>query len=337
MKKYLILFLTLCFFTIPLFSLTGELVFVDGTVDLKTAGGSQDYADIGMALETGDSIITGYDGYAELEMEDGSVVKINEDSIFKIASFQSPSGNRNNFQLVLGSAGYKFTKAMKDQEPMITTPSTVCGLRGTEFTVLAGIDGSSMYVVDEGSVAVTSNGTEVQLMAEEGVKVKSGEAPGEVFQVLRGKVDYSAFRTESQDSFLSNPSSTVFILTNQLEKYADEADKFESLYKAQLEAVNLLRKELDAKKKEEQSDFYKTVVFPEEVKVSGMKQNVRYYAVSAKSLRRFVIGSMFVEMKTRFVKDPGNPDYQDFMNAYNQFVSIYETRIVPYLVEADIH
>jgi len=336
MKKILFLSVLISSAAFSLSALSGELVFVDGTVDLKTNGGSLEYADIGMSVETGDSIITGYDGYAELEMEDGSVVKVNEDSIFRITSLQTDSGNKNNFQLVLGSAGYKFTKAMKDQEPLITTPSTVCGLRGTEFTVLAGIDGSSLYVVDEGSVAVSSKGEEVQLQAEEGVKVKAGEAPGEVFQVLRGKVDYSTFKTESQEAFLSNPSSTVFLMTDQLEEYADEADKYESLFQAQFEAVAALRKELDAKKKEDQSDFYKNVVFPEEVKVSGMKQNVRYYAVSAKSLRRFVIGAMYVEMKTRFINDQSSSDYQDFLNAYNQFVDIYETRIVPYLVEADI-
>ena len=140
----------------------------------------------------------------------------------------------------------------------------------------------------------------------------------------------------AQEAFLSNPSSTVFLMTDQLEEYADEADKYESLFQAQFEAVAALRKELDAKKKEDQSDFYKNVVFPEEVKVSGMKQNVRYYAVSAKSLRRFVIGAMYVEMKTRFINDQSSSDYQDFLNAYNQFIDIYETRIVPYLVEADI-
>ena len=78
-----------------------------------------------MPVETGDSIITGYDGYAELEMEDGSTVKVSEDSIFALSSFEQRGKEENTFQCVLGSVQYKFTKAMKENEPRITTPSTV--------------------------------------------------------------------------------------------------------------------------------------------------------------------------------------------------------------------
>ena len=73
---------------LPLLALNGEIVYVEGSVDLKTAQGDLDWADIGMSVETGDSIITGYDGYAELEMEDGSTVKVSEDSIFALSSFE---------------------------------------------------------------------------------------------------------------------------------------------------------------------------------------------------------------------------------------------------------
>jgi hypothetical protein len=226
---------------------------------------------------------------------------------------------------------------MRDEEPTISTPSTVCGLRGTEFTVLAGIDGSALYVVDEGSVAVSSKGEEVQLGAEEGVRVNAGEAPGEVFEVLRGQVDYSGFLTESEEAFLNNPATTVFLLTDQLLEYAGEADKFEALFEAQKEALAGLREKMKSMEDGPRKDFYGEFVFPEEIKVTGLKHNVRYYAVSAKYLRRYVIATMFVEMKTRYILDQENPDYLDFMNAYNQFADLYEMRIVPYLVDADIY
>ncbi|MDA3958818.1 FecR family protein [Oceanispirochaeta sp.] len=336
MKKILFFLLFTTLVMAPLFSLQGEIVFIDGIVDLKPASGGLEYADIGMPVETGDSIITGYDGYAELELEDGSLVRVNEESIFKISSVQTDRGSQNSFQLVLGSAGYKFTKTMKEEEPSISTPSTVCGLRGTEFTVMAGIDGSALYVVDEGSVFVSSKGEEVQLGAEEGVRVKAGQAPGEVFEVLRGKVDYSAFKAESEETFLSNPATTVFLLVDQLVEYANEADKFEALFQAQKVALDDLRVKMKAMGDDDRKSFYNETVFPEEIKVTGLKHNVRYYAVSSMSLRRYVIGTMFVEMKTRYILKQDDPDYLDFMNAYLQFVDIYETRIVPYLVEADI-
>ncbi|MBF9017311.1 MULTISPECIES: FecR domain-containing protein [unclassified Oceanispirochaeta] len=336
MKKITLFLILTSILAVPAFSLMGEVVYVDGTVDIKTSSGDFDYADIGMPVETGDSIITGYDGYAEIEMEDGSTVKVNEDSIFKLDSVQQDNKSRNSFQLVLGSASYKFTKTMKEQEPQIRTPSTVCGLRGTEFSVFSGIDGSALYVVDEGSVAVTSKGAEVQLGAEQGVRVNAGETPGVPFEIKRGKVDYSAFKAEAEEAFLSNPASTVFLMMDQLAEYADMSDENEALFQAQKDGLMGLREKLDTLEGDKKKAYYKETVFPEEVKASGLKQNVRYYAVSAKSLRRFVVGTMYVQMKTIYFMDQGNPEFLDFLNAYYQFLDMYETRIVPYLVEADI-
>ncbi len=322
--------------TFSAFSLAGELVYVEGSVDVKSSSGRMDWADIGMSVQTGDSIITGYDGYAEIEMEDGSTVKVNEDSIFKLDSVQVDSQETNSFQLVLGSASYKFKKALGTGEPQITTPSTVCGLRGTEFTVYSGLDGSALYLVDEGAIAVTSKGAEVELGADYGVKVDPGQTPGRPFEIMRGKEDYSNFLADSESNFMANPAATIFTMMDQLEEYADLADENEMYFVAQQDAVSSLREHMETLSGDEKSEFYKTVVFDEEVKTQGLKQNVRYYAVSAKSMRRFVIGNMFIKMTTRYILDPMNPEYLDFLNAYNQFLSIYETRIVPYLVEADI-
>ena len=336
MKKTALILFMFCLPLSLLSALSGEVVYVEGTVDLKTASGDMDWADIGTPVETGDSIITGYDGYAELELEDGSTIKVNEDSIFKLDTVQEQEQPRNNFQLVLGSASYKFTKAMKDNEPRISTPSTVCGLRGTDFTVLSGIDGTALYVVEAGSVAVTSQGKEVQLMAEEGVKVLAGEEPGEIFKVLRGKVDYSAFKAESEAAFFEDPAGSVYPLIDQLIEYADKADEFVAMLEAQEEATEVLRTKLDTLEGDAKKTFYKDVLSPEEIKIMGMRQNTRFYAVSAKSMRRFVVGTMYVQMKTRYIMDKQNPVYLDFLNAYNQFLDEYETRIVPYLVERDI-
>ena len=187
MKKAVLTFSILIAAGLPLLALNGEIVFVEGSVDLKTAQGDLEWADIGMPVETGDSIITGYDGYAELEMEDGSTVKVSEDSIFALSSFEQKGKEENTFQCVLGSVQYKFTKAMKDNEPRITTPSTVCGIRGTEFTVFSGLDGSAVYVVDNGSVSVSAEGEEVILEALQGVEVAPGSVPGGSFSCIAGK------------------------------------------------------------------------------------------------------------------------------------------------------
>ncbi|MDC7241282.1 MAG: FecR domain-containing protein [Spirochaetales bacterium] len=335
MKKALSFLIFISLISVSAFSLAGELVYVEGTVDVKSSSGRMDWADIGMSVKTGDSIITGYDGYAEIEMEDGSTVKINEDSIFKLDSVQQENEEKNSFQLVLGSASYKFSRVLGN-EPRITTPSTVCGLRGTEFTVYSGLDGSALYLVDDGAIAVSSRGAEVELGKDYGVMVEPGQTPGRPFEILRGKEDYTNFLSDSEANFMANPAGTVFTMMDQLEEYADLADENNMLYEVNFEALKTLRDTLRTLEGDEKSAFYAENVFPAEVTTSGYKLNVRYHALSAKSMRRFVIGNMYLKMTTQHILDPMNPDYLDFLNAYNQFLHIYETRVVPYLVEADI-
>ena len=293
-------------------------------------------ADIGMPVETGDSIITGYDGYAELEMEDGSTVKVSEDSIFALSSYEEKGTSRNSFQCVLGSVQYKFSQAVKDNEPRITTPATVCGIRGTEFTVVAGLDGSALYVVDEGSVAVSSKGEEVLLGALEGVKVEAGQAPGEVFPVLRGKIDYSKVRKEAEQRFLESPASSMRIMTAQLEEYIQEMEFYEAEYQKKYTRIKELREELFKLKGEERKKFYSENLSQIEVDTTYLKLNVRYFAVSSLSLRRHLVGTMYTNIRTAYILDQKNSVYLEFMKEYKTFLSIFENTLIPFLVKADI-
>jgi len=336
MKKTLFSLLLILALIPALSALSGEVVYVEGTVDLRNSYGDLDYADIGMPVETGDTILTGLDGYAEMEMEDGSTVKVYEDSIFTLSSIERSGKQANSFQCVLGSVQYKFTQAMKENEPSISTPSTVCGLRGTEFTVVAGLDGSALYVVDDGSVAVTAQGEEVQLGAQEGVRVNAGEAPGDVFPVLRGEIDFSQFRRESREQFLENPAASMGIMIRQLEDYADEADRYKQEFEDQKKLVEELTEKMKTLEGDERKSFYKESVLPEEVKTSYLVLNYRYYALSGLSLRRYVVGSMYVDMRTRYILNKQDPVYNEFVEAYNEFLRVFENRITPYLVPADI-
>ncbi|OQY31381.1 MAG: hypothetical protein B6241_14165 [Spirochaetaceae bacterium 4572_59] len=317
-------------------ALDGEIVYVEGSVDLKTAYGDLDWADIGMPVETGDSIITGYDGYAELEMEDGSTVKVSEDSIFALSSYEEKGESQNSFNCVLGSVQYKFTKAVKTGEPRITTPATVCGVRGTEFTVVSGLDGSAMYVVDSGMVAVTAKGKEVILGELEGVRVDAGEAPGEIFPVLRGQVDFSQVRAEAEQRFLDSPAASMKIMTSQLQAYIAEMEKSIQQREDQIVLIDELRKKFRTMEGDAKQKFYDETVFPEEMKVTYMALNIRYYSLSSFSLRRFLVGNMYINLRTKYILDPSDAEYQDFLKEYKYFLTFFENRVIEYLVPADL-
>ena len=317
-------------------ALDGEIVYVEGTVDIKYATGDLDWADIGMYIETGDSIVTGYDGYVELEMEDGSTVKVSEDSIFALSSYESQGSQKNSFNCVLGSVQYKFTQAVKANEPRITTPATVCGIRGTEFTVVSGLDGSALYVVDDGSVAVSAQGEEVVLGAMEGVEVAPGSTPGEPFPVLRGQIDYSKVRSEAEQRFLENPAASMRIMISQLEEYITEIKKYEKSFKElSLELISL-RETLFSLEGEAKNLFYKENLEDKDSQSSYLKLNMRYFAVSSLSLRRHLVGNMYVNIRTKYMGDTENPVYVDFVREYYKFLDLYEKALIPYLVDADI-
>ena len=91
---------------------------------------------------------------------------------------------------------------------------------------------------------------------------------------------------------------------------------------------------------EEQADerkkLYTDTVFPLEVETSYLRLNLRYYALSSLSYRRFVLGRMYVYMKSYFAVDKNNPVFLDFMEVYTRVLETFETEVVPYLVDADI-
>lgn len=336
MKRALIVFSGIFLLCTNLSALEGEIVYVEGSVDLKTASGDLDWADIGMPVETGDSIITGYDGYAELEMEDGSTVKVSEDSIFAISSYEEEGESQNSFNCVLGSVQYKFTKAVKTGEPRITTPSTVCGVRGTEFTVVSGLDGSALYVVDNGMVAVSAQGEEVILGELEGVEVAPGSAPGEVFPILRGKVDYSQVIKDAEQRFLDSPSSTMRIMISQLETYIKEMEFYENEFQTLSKELEDLRTELFKLEGDAKTKFYNENIVELDIRSTYLKLNVRYYAISSLSLRRHLVGTMYVNIRTSYILDNENPEYLSFQKEYQNFLKVFENEVTEFLVLADL-
>lgn len=337
MKKYIILTAILLF---PFILSAQQSVFeyVEGEVSIKRISGDLFEAQIGDTLNPGDSVITGFDGFAELTLENSSKITIDSDTVFVFSQKEQKGEKKSIFMVVLGKIGFKFDKLLN--EPDISTPATVAGIRGTEFTVVSAMDGSAMYIVDDGSVAVESEGSMVVLETLEGVEVPIGEEPGEKFEVLLGQVDYSQWLNEGQSRFESDPAGTLAGLTSKLQEYVEEADGFYGSYLQANAELTAMREKLSAigeeKGDEAKSEYYKSTVFPKEMDTSNFVLNYRYFALSSLSLRRYVIGSMYVDMKTKFILDKDNPLFRNFVKEYESFLMIFENKVVPYLVEADI-
>ena len=64
--------------------------------------------------------------------------------------------------------------------------------------------------------------------------------------------------------------------------------------------------------------------------------NVRYYALAALSLRRFVAGRLYVFLKARYIANPSDLTWTEFNSRLDAVLASFEKSIVPQLIPTDI-
>lgn len=322
------------------FAQEATVTYVDGWVDIKNKSGDLVEAWEGDLLYIGESVITDEASYAELEKEQrAAVIKIAPDTVFTIGEVEEKGNKRTVLSATLGSVAYKFNRTLSG-EPRISTPSIIAGVRGTEFTVFAGVDGSSLIAVESGEVDVTSEGETVQLLPKEGVEVRPGEKPGEKFQVLRGQIDYSTWNRQRFNAFLDDPVGAMKGVEKRLETFLTELGTLVPLYtklrKELLENRKKWERISDEEGREAAEPYYLENIEPIQKQTAPLFINIRYYSLSALSLRRYIAGRLYMEMKTRYIGNTGDDVFIDFIGVYNGFLEKFEKNITQHLVDADI-
>ena len=144
----------------------GELIKVEGKVWIINPDGTQHLAQIGETVKSEQVIETSEGGKAVLVFDDGSELKIRENSRIQL---NDPSVEANNSILLF--LGRIFARIMPSRtgEPSFSVEglSVVAGVRGTEFEMAQAMDGSALVSVEEGEVEVSGD--------ENLVSVKQGE------------------------------------------------------------------------------------------------------------------------------------------------------------------
>ncbi len=131
---------------------TGKVIHSQGMVQVLKD-------EVPWALNVGDlvnprqEIITGMDGYAKIQVPDGSVFEVFPNSR---ATFRSNQGNlRELLDLWIGRVKVHIEKLNgKPNHNRIHTPSAVISVRGTTFDVTVEPDEMTLVLVEEGQVAV---------------------------------------------------------------------------------------------------------------------------------------------------------------------------------------
>ncbi len=336
MKYIVIIFLSVL--SVSVFAQNAELVFVDGWVDIKSAGDTFE-AFPGDSLKAGDSVVTGEDSYAELEQKDLSSITVKPESIFTIREIETDSGRKTVLATTVGSVSFKFGKLL-GAEPRIATPSMVAGIRGTELTVYAGEDGSTLIAVTSGLVSVESEGSTVDLKKDEGVEVRPGEAPGEKFSLLGREMDFASWNKEKYESLIADPLSGLIRFNKQLNNYVADIKSLEenrtSNAQKKIDFQSELEKLKKSNKQDEADKFFKKNIQPLILLEAPMYLNIRYYILSALSFRRYIMGKLYLEMKSKYIMDAGNAVYKEFLSNYNRILDSFEIHIVPYMNPRDL-
>ena len=141
LNKYVLCFIFLIFlgFTTGfLFADEGPVLLMDFyNVDIRLADGEEVYEDElyeGYSIPVGSSIRTLEGGYAEIELYDFTIIKIDEETSFEIdAIMGSGGGDKNIFTLTTGKFRAVVASIAGEENYQFNGYSSVCGVRGTDL------------------------------------------------------------------------------------------------------------------------------------------------------------------------------------------------------------
>ncbi len=164
----------------------GKIDYIEGDVTITRNGASLPHADIGTAVENLDLIKTSSNSLVSIVFDKASgltgSVQIVAGSTAVIRQDQLSGTTANEVQLMAGSVNLKVKRlAGVKSAVQVKTPTSVLGVRGTEF-VVASFNGAALVACEEGEVFCSSY-SEVTTTRTSGKTGKSA-VPGTLVEVL---------------------------------------------------------------------------------------------------------------------------------------------------------
>ena len=179
---------------------TARVMALEGRVSVERTGELW-ILQAGQTVRGGQVVVTGPDGYTQLELSDHSVVEVFANS--RLVFRASPFNFRDLVDLYLGKIRLQIQHLTGGAPPYrVTTPTAVISIRGTVLNVEVGPAEETMVHVEEGSVGVRH-----RLMPGREISVETGESiqvlpnvplaalPGTTPLAIAGKVVRAAGET----------------------------------------------------------------------------------------------------------------------------------------------
>lgn len=234
----------LFFILIPVFGYSMKVTFFLGTSTL-TRNGKTINLKVGDIVSNGDIIKTAKNGIVELLYDDTSKITIKGDTIVKIGSKNVK--NSGDVAVISGEVSGKFVK-LKKGEHKIGTPTTICAVRGTEFTIGVSRGGDSKIELTEGKLDVRNPYGKIELNQGHSAEAKVAEEPES------GENDSSIEQWKNdRDEYIDDN------IEDQAEKYETHINNFGE------------ENETDAEELEGLSELTKNAASKEDLALSGEK------------------------------------------------------------------
>ena len=199
---------------------TGCVYDLNGAALIKQAGTAAWLpARKGLPVAEGDSLRTGKGAWCEVIFRDGTFVKLEENSETSADTLRSSSEERAfSFSFLKGKALWMAAKmkGVAASKFSVRTPSSVCAVRGTDFSMIVSTSGGTTVGLFEGKVALSSGTVEKELLSGGEASASAGEiavqarlsrlmqAEQRRYARIKGRVDGLRKRLAERDSFIDD-------------------------------------------------------------------------------------------------------------------------------------
>jgi hypothetical protein len=198
--------------------LAGQVTMVTGEVSIQTAGAGKP-AGVGDALHAGDSIISGADGELQADLEDGGMIAVRPNSVFRIDGYRANGDDEDSsvFSLLKGAVRSVtgFIGKVAPENYRINTPTATIGVRGTDHEVVV-IDDASASGDDvpgthdrvyEGRTILEADGRQLEIAAGQAGFFRKG--PGARPALHAGIPAFLERRRSRQDAALEGRNREI--------------------------------------------------------------------------------------------------------------------------------
>jgi len=252
------------------------------------------------ALSVGESLLTGTDGRAELQVPWGGEIFISPDSALEYSLTGTAMDSAPSASLRAGGARFR---TVDGSSLLVRTTGTGIAAGEAEFAVYAGREGSVLVRVLSGSVTVTVASRRTVLGAGEGLSAAAG-GTGIAHRHARVRnLDGRPYRRLPPGSG-KDSQGVASLMAASLVAFDGSRASAASAAATWNSAVSAYRDVLATGDREAVLDFQKAELFPAQDALEKLSGEMRTAARNALAIRRYVVSNLVMELRSRQPVDP---------------------------------